>query len=86
MLDEQAILERLRAAIRVAGSQQAFARQYGISAQYISDVAHGRRIMGQKILDALGLERVVSYRERSAVRSVRTDAPADDVTRTETEG
>lgn len=62
MLSEQDILERLRAAIRAAGSQQAFSREHGISAQYINDVVRGRREPGHKILEALGAERVVSYR------------------------
>lgn len=68
MLSEDDIRERLRAAIAAAGSQQAFARQCGISAQYINDVVRGRREPGHKILDALGLERIVTYREKLADR------------------
>ncbi len=63
MLTEDDVRERLRAAIDAAGSQQEFARRMGISAQYINDVVRGRREPGQKILDALGIERVVSYRD-----------------------
>jgi len=65
MLTEQDVLARLSAAIKVAGSQTAFAQQHGISDQYVSDAMRGRRELGQKILDALGIERVVSYREKS---------------------
>jgi DNA-binding transcriptional regulator YdaS (Cro superfamily) len=64
MLNEQEMMERLRAAIQVAGSQKAFAKAHGVSQQYISDVLMGRRGAGEKLLDALGLERVVSYREK----------------------
>jgi hypothetical protein len=67
MLTEQDIRDRLRAAIKQAGSQAAFARQHNISLQYINDVMNGRRDMGQKILDALGIEKIVTYRERSDV-------------------
>lgn len=51
-------------AIQAAGSQRAFAQQHGISTQYVNDVLRGRREMGQKILDALGIDRIVSYRDR----------------------
>jgi predicted amino acid racemase len=64
MLTERDIKDRLRAAILKAGSQAAFARQHNISLQYINDVMNGRRDIGQKILDALGIERVVTYREK----------------------
>lgn len=62
MLTEQDVMDLLRVAIDVAGSQAAFARQHGISLQYINDVMRGRREIGQKILAVLGIERVVSYR------------------------
>lgn len=65
MLTEQDVIARLSAAIAAAGSQTAFAQQHHISNQYVSDAMRGKRELGQKILDALGLERVVSYREKS---------------------
>lgn len=61
-MNEQDILDRLRAAIEQVGSQRAFADQHGISLQYVNDVLRKRREPGQKILDALGIERVVIYR------------------------
>ena len=57
-------MARLQAAIAAAGSQQAFARLHGISAQYVNDVVSERRPMGEKILNALGVEKVVTYREK----------------------
>ncbi len=64
MLTEQDIIARLRAAVTQAGSQKAFADLHHISEQYLSDVVRGRREPGRKILDVLGVERVVSYREK----------------------
>jgi hypothetical protein len=64
MFTEDEIMEQLRGAIAAAGSQRAFADQHQIALQYINDVLRGRRKPGQKILDALGIERVVSYREK----------------------
>lgn len=64
MMSEQDVLDRLRTAIAAGGSQRAFARQHRLSEQYLSDVLRGRREMGQGILDALGVERVVAYREK----------------------
>lgn len=66
-MNEQDVIERLQAAIHVAGSQKAFAQQHSISTQYISDVLHGRREPGQKILDALGVERIVSYQVKAGL-------------------
>jgi hypothetical protein len=44
-----------------AGSQLAFARDKNLSVAYVNDVLRGRRDPGQKILDAVGVEKVVSY-------------------------
>lgn len=65
MLTEAQVMDRFREAVKVAGSQRAFATQHKVSLQYVNDVLHGRREMGVKILDALGLERVVRYQEKS---------------------
>lgn len=64
MLTQEDVITRLRAAIDDAGSQASFAEKHGISLQYVNDVVRGRREPGQKILDALGIERVVVYREK----------------------
>lgn len=44
--------------------QAAWARSKGVSAAYVNDVLKGRRDPGPKILDALGFERVVTYRPK----------------------
>jgi hypothetical protein len=45
------------------GSQKEFAAHHKISEQYISDILLDRREPGKKILDALGFERVITYRK-----------------------
>lgn len=71
MLTEQDIIDRLHVAIAKAGSQRAFAQQYKLSAAYVNDVVRRRREPGQKILDALGVDRVVTYREKSSEQQPR---------------
>lgn len=56
----------LAQAIKKAGNQSAFAKQHNISTAYLSDVINGRKEAGDKILDALGLERVVTHRWKTA--------------------
>lgn len=67
VLTKQELIERLKATIAALGSQDAFAQQHSISTAYVSDVLRGRRDPGKKILDALGLERVVGYQEKGDV-------------------
>lgn len=63
MLSEEDVREKLRAAIAAAGGQQLFAEQHHFSKAYVHDVLHGRRGFADRILAALGVERVVQYRE-----------------------
>jgi hypothetical protein len=42
-------------------SQAAVAKELGISPQYLNDVLQKRRLIGKKILEALGLERSIVY-------------------------
>lgn len=62
MLDEHDVIERLRVAVDQAGGQRAFARSIGVTAAYVNDMLRGRRSVGAKVLDALGIERVVTHR------------------------
>ena len=64
MLTEQDVIERLRAAAAAAGSQRQFAKAHGFTPAYVHDVLHGKRAPAQRILDALGIERVTYYREK----------------------
>jgi hypothetical protein len=56
------VQDMLRSECDKAGGQKAWGDARGISAQYVSDVIAGRRLPGSKVLAALGVERVVSYR------------------------
>ena len=48
-------------ACTVAGSQQAWARENGISPQFVCDVLQGRRAPTERLARALGYRRVVSF-------------------------
>lgn len=61
-MTEQEVIERLRAATEAAGGQRQFANANGFTPAYISDVLRGKRALADRILSALGLERVVTYR------------------------
>lgn len=63
MLTEEQVVERLRAACTVAGGQKQFALTHKLTPAYVHDVLHGRRAPADRILKALGLERVTIYRE-----------------------
>jgi DNA-binding transcriptional regulator YdaS (Cro superfamily) len=62
------LIERLRAAIVEAGSQSAFAELHGLSTAYVNDVLNRRREPGPAILEALGIEKVVTYEEKRGAR------------------
>jgi transcriptional regulator with XRE-family HTH domain len=47
-----------------SSSQSAMARKIGISPQFLSDVLNEKRGPGDRILDYLGIEKVVTYRRR----------------------
>lgn len=55
------VLQKLLDETVKSGSQSAWAKQYGLSSAYVSDVLNGRREPGSGILIALGLRRVVTY-------------------------
>lgn len=47
--------------IDLAGGQAAFARNFGLSPQYVNDLVQRRRHPGGKVAEALGFEKVVYY-------------------------
>ena len=57
------VLALLAGECEKAGSKAAWAKLHGLSASYVGDVLKARREPGGGILNALGLERVVSYRQ-----------------------
>ena len=52
------VLRLLRTACNKAGSQNKWAKQHGITQQYVNQVLNGHRTAGPQILVALGLTRV----------------------------
>lgn len=64
-LTETAIRVRLQKRVIDRGYKSAFAKQVGISPQYLSDILAGKRAIPDKVLAAIGIERVITYRERS---------------------
>lgn len=63
-MDKQTLINQLQRMVGEAGTQKALAEKLGVSPMYLHDVLHDRREPGKAILDALNLERVVSYREK----------------------
>jgi hypothetical protein len=55
------VRNKLASAISEAGSAVNWARHYGVSPAYVSDVLKGHKAPGKKILAALGLVRVIEY-------------------------
>ncbi len=64
MMTTDDVRRMLRGACQAEGSQSAWARRAGVSQAYVNDAMHGRREPGEAILQALGLERVTTYRKR----------------------
>lgn len=62
MLDTSQVIDLLRK--QCAEGAKAFGLKHGISGAYLGDVLRGRREPGAKVLDALGLEKVVGYRKK----------------------
>ena len=65
-MTEEQVYQYLLEAIERAGGQRPFARQLKVTPSYINDVVNKRRLMSDRILAAIGIERVVTieYREK----------------------
>jgi len=55
VLNDDDVLDLLRAAVKRQGSQTAFAQHHGINRSYLNMVLRGKRRMGHAVADALGL-------------------------------
>lgn len=62
-ITKKQLLEILDKRCQEAGNQKTFAGNHKISQSHVSDVLQERREPAEKILRALGYERVVVYRE-----------------------
>lgn len=60
-MTEEQVLLRLRVHVNHAGGQRAWARLNGFSAAYVNDVLLGRRHLADKICDAIGIKREITY-------------------------
>lgn len=56
--------------IEEAGSQARWCVENQVSTAYLSDVLNGRRELGRKILEVLGLEAVTYYRTKEKMKSL----------------
>jgi len=63
-MNKDQLLSRLKKLCDEAGGQKAWATANGVSQQYVNDVLAGRREPGDAILNAMGIERVVTYRTK----------------------
>lgn len=76
-MTEDEVIERLRVACQNAGGQKAFAKLHDFTPAYVSDVLRGKRGPADRILAAIGLERVIIYQKRrSGARNVATSVAA----------
>ena len=64
-LDIFAVTKRLQKQVTAAGGQKAWADKHKISAAYVCDVLQGRRLPGDKITVAMGLEKALLWRTPS---------------------
>lgn len=63
--DEEGLMDYLKKRVAAIGSQKNFAALAMVSEQYLSDVMRGRVPIGDRILEALSFERVVTYRRKA---------------------
>jgi hypothetical protein len=64
MITRDELIDLIRTAVKAAGSQRALARQWDVAPAYITDLLHGLRDPGPKVLEAMGYERIVVYRKK----------------------
>ena len=54
-------ISELRKRLDKAGTQTALAKELGISKPYLSDILRGRRDPGPKVLEQIGIRRIVMF-------------------------
>jgi hypothetical protein len=64
-MNDTELLLLMQRRVEQAGSIAAWAAAHGLSSSYAHDVLRNRALPGKRILDALDVERVVTYRPRS---------------------
>ena len=56
------VRQRLQKQVNAAGGQTAWAKRHGVSLAYVNDVLNSRRLPGDKITQAMGLEGALLWR------------------------
>lgn len=64
-MTEADVLGLIKREVEKAGSVASWARHVGISPSYVHDVLCGRRQAGSKVLEAVQVERSISYRRKA---------------------
>lgn len=59
--NETQVLKLLRSAVNDAGSQRAFARQHGLTDEFLSMVLSQRKPVSERIAATLGLTRITEF-------------------------
>lgn len=59
-MTEEQVYQHLLEAIKRAGGQRPFAQQIKVTPSYINDVVNKRRLMSDRILAVIGIERVIT--------------------------
>lgn len=73
------VLNLLLAECEKAEGRKRWAEAHKLSPAYVSDVLNRRREPGKKILTALGVEKVVSYRKvRAAAQRAKEEGESDE--------
>ena len=67
-MTESQMLEAFSAAIEAAGGVRGFARLAGVSPSYVSNALRGSVAISNRLLQAAGIERVITYRRFPAPR------------------
>jgi hypothetical protein len=66
-MNANAVRKLLRDACKAHGGESGFARHIGVSAQLVNAVLRGAREPRGKVLDALGIEAVITYRKKPSM-------------------
>lgn len=76
-MTEEEVYQRFLQAVEKAGGQRKFAKQLGLTPSYINDVVNKRRLISDRLLEHLGIERIVTttYREKPVGSVVGSDRP-----------
>ena len=63
-MTEEQVYRHLLEAIKRAGGQRPFAQQIGVTPSYINDIVNKRRLLSDRILATIGIERIVTFEYR----------------------